>query len=451
MFIRSKQYYPVSSGNYISDSILISSNSRQSDFCTRLCVETDYTYKLGGVVCLLTLTYNNACLPYAVNPATSERFSCFSRSDIRKFLNLLKVRMFRSNVSYKYFLCCEFGGTTKRPHYHLLGFLHNKDHIKIFLDTIREIWSYGIVFPAPYGNPYTAAVLRSPRNGAAYASKYVCKDLSFWSLPALKRYVDFINKQTDFDYISKLKDALPRLYESNGVGEVGLSQFSDFPKLLKNGFFNPLTKKFTRIPNYLINKYLYYFAPALDGRVGIRGNKLYDRFLKASSDDLCAYKLSIYNTYLSKVNSLLNSSVSSFDFQKFNSILAKVTDKLRIDNSLSVSYLCRYVSFVRMYSSSFAEQFFDFKDLFDYDVIREYITLNADTSLRFSLNSNRCMSGSFSSVFFDYQDVISSLDTLTSMLDTYFTSASEKRISDLHEAWALSRNLKKLKYDTKLC
>lgn len=451
MFIRSKQYYPVSSGNYISDSALISSNSRQSDFCTRLCIETDYTYNIGGVVCLLTLTYNNASLPSAFNPATSERFPCFSRADIRKFLNLLKVRMYRANVSYKYFLCCEFGDTTKRPHYHLLGFLHNKAHIKIFLDTIREIWCYGIVFPAPYGNPYAAAVLRSPRNGAAYASKYVCKDLSFWSLPALKRYVEFINKQTDFDYISKLKDALPRLYESNGIGEVGLNQFSDFPKLLKDGFFNPLTKKFTKIPNYLINKYLYSFAPALDGRVGIRGNKLYDRFLKASADDLIFYKLSIHYSYLSKVNSLLSSSVSSFDFTMFNSILEDVADKLHIDNSLSVSYLCRYISFVRMYSSSFAEQFFEFKDLFDYDVIREYIKLNADTALRYSLIPIRCYSGSISSIFPEYQEVISSLDTLVSMLDVYFTTSTEKRISDQHAAWALSRKLKKLKYDAKLC
>ena len=451
MFIRSKQYYPVTSGNYISDSTLISSNSRQSDFCTRLCVETDYTYKLGGVVCLITLTYNDVCLPHAFNPATSERFPCFSRADIRKFLNLLKVRMYRANVIYKYFLCCEFGDNTKRPHYHLLGFLHNKEHIKIFLDTIREIWSYGIVFPAPYGNPYAASVLRSPRNGAAYASKYVCKDLSFWSLPALKRYVEYINKQTDFDYISKLKDALPRLYQSNGIGEIGLNQFTDFNKLLKDGFFNPLTKKFTKIPNYLINKYLYSFAPAFDSRVGMRGNKLYDRFLKASPDDLCAYKLSVYDSYLSKVNSLLNSSVSSFDFQKFNSILAKVTDNLRIDNSLSVSYLCRYISFVRMYSSLFVEQFFDFKELFDFDVIREYITLNADTLRRYSLMSSRCYSCSVSSVFPEYQEVISSLDTLASMLDTYFTAASEKRISDQHAAWALSRKLKKPKYDTKLC
>nr|DAK43072.1 MAG TPA: hypothetical protein [Microviridae sp.] len=201
----------------------------------------------------------------------------------------------------------------------------------------------------------------------------------------------------------------------------------------------------------MINKYLYSFAPALDGRLGIRGNKLYDRFLKASADDLCAYKLSIHDSYVSKVNSLLNSSVSSFDFHKFNSILAKVTDKLHIDNSLSVSYLCRYISFVRMFSSSFAEQFFDFKDLFDYDVIREYITLNADTLRRYTLMSSRCYSGSVSSIFPECQEVISSLDTLAYMLDTYFTSASEKRISDQHEAWALSRKLKKLKFDTKLC
>ena len=104
-----------------------------------------------------------------------------------------------------------------------------------------------------------------------------------------------------------------------------------------------------------------------------------------------------------------------------------------------------------MYSSSFAEQFFDFKDLFDYDVIREYITLNADTALRYSLMPARCYSGSFSSIFPEYQEVISLLDTLASMLDTYFTSSSEKRISDQREAWALSRKLKKLKYDTKLC
>ena len=89
--------------------------------------------------------------------------------------------------------------------------------------------------------------------------------------------------------------------------------------------------------------------------------------------------------------------------------------------------------------------------MFEYDVILEYITLNADTLRRYTLMSYRCFSGSVSSVFPEYQEVISSLDTLASMLDTYFSSASEKRISDQHEAWALSRKLKKLKYDTKLC
>lgn len=451
MFVKSLQYSPTSCGNYISDSALISSNSRQSDFCTRLCLETDYTYSIGGVVCLLTLTYSNKCLPYAFNPETRDRFSCFSRADIRQFLNLLKVRMYRAGVSYKYFLCCEFGDNTKRPHYHLLGFLHDKTSIKIFLDTIREIWTYGIVFPAPYGNPYVASLLRSPRNGASYASKYVCKDVAFWSLPALKRYVEYINKQHDDNYISSLKDALPRIYESNGIGEIGLNQFSDFNKLLHDGLFNPLTKKFTKVPYYLMNKYLYRFIPSLDNRTGKNNKRLYDRVLKASYNDLCSYKLNIFNSYESKVNSLLSSAVSDFDYSKFDSLCDKLCDSLSIDKLKCVSYICRYSSFVRIYSASFAEQFFDFSDLFSFDVIREFLCLNADTQLRYSLDSVRASSGSFSTVFPDFQPVISLFDDCVNMLDDYFTFVSEKRISDLHASWALSRKLKKLNFDPKLC
>lgn len=451
MFVKSSQYASVCRGNFVTDSSLISSNSRQSDFCTRLCLETDYTYRLGGVVCLLTLTYSNSHLPYAFNPVTRERFSCFSRSHIRQFLNLLKVRMYRAGVSYKYFICCEYGDRTKRPHYHLLGFLHDKKTIKVFLDTVREIWCHGIVFPAPFGNPYEAAVLRSPRNGAAYASKYVCKDVSFWSLPALKRYVDYIAKQSDDDYILSLKDALPRLYESNGIGCSGLDQFSDFGKILKGGLFNPLTKKFTKIPTYLLNKYLYDFVPAFNGRVGKKNKRLYDRVLRASYDDLFAYKMSVFNSYESKVRSLLAASVSDFDYRKFYSLLKSLSDSLSIDSEKSVSYVCRYASFVRLYSSSFAEQFFNIHDLFDFDVIKEFVCLNADTERRFALSPVRSSAGSVASVFTDYQDVFFCLDECVSMFDVFFTAVLERRISDMRSSWELSRKLKKLNFDPNLC
>lgn len=451
MFVKSSQYASVCRGNFVTDSSLISSNSRQSDFCTRLCLETDYIYRLGGVVCLLTLTYSNSHLPYAFNPVTRERFSCFSRCHIRQFLNLLKVRMYRAGVSYKYFICCEYGDRTKRPHYHLLGFLHDKKTIKVFLDTVREIWCHGIVFPAPFGNPYEAAVLRSPRNGAAYASKYVCKDVSFWSLPALKRYVDYIAKQSDDDYISSLKDALPRLYESNGIGCVGLEQFSDFNKLLKDGLFNPLSKKFTKVPSYLMNKYLYDFVPAFDGRLGKKNKPLYDRVLKASYDDLFAYKMSVFNSYESKVKSLLAASVSDFDYQKFDSLLKFLSDSLSIDRERSVDYVCRYAQFVRLYSSCFSEQFFDFHDLFDFAVIREFVCLNADTACRFALSPVRSSAGSVVSVFIDFQDVVRVFDECVSMLDVFFTAVSERRISDMRKSWELSRKLKKLNFDPNLC
>lgn len=451
MFVRSVQYSPVSCGNFISDSSLIMSNSRQSDFSTRLCLETDATYKRGGIVCMLTLTYSNHFLPHAFNPSSGEHFACFSRRDIRQFLNLLKIRMYRAGVSYRYFICCEYGDRTKRPHYHLLGFISRKTDIKVFIDTIREIWKYGMVFPAPYGDPYTAAALRSPRNGAAYASKYVCKDVAFWSLPSLKRYVEYISKQSDDEYISRLKDALPRIYESNGIGRVGLSQFSDFNSILKTGLFNPLTKKFTKIPKYLINLYLYDFVPAFDGRLGKRGNRLYDRVLKASYSDLVAYKMSIYTHYESKVKALLSSSVSGFDFDRFHVLSKALSDSMHVSQDLIPSYICRYGSFVRLFSSSFAGQFFEFGDLFCLDVIREFICLNADTRRRFELSEFRVTSCSFVSLFPDFQDIIHMFDECVLMLDSYFTAVSERRISDLRSSWKLSRKLKRLKFDPNLC
>ena len=200
-----------------------------------------------------------------------------------------------------------------------------------------------------------------------------------------------------------------------------------------------------------MNKYLYRFIPSLDNRTGKNNKRLYDRVLKASYNDLCSYKLNLFNSYESKVNSLLSSSVSDFDYSKFDSLCDKLCDSLSIDKQKCVSYICRYSSFIRLYSASFAEQFFDFSDLFSFDVIREFLCLNADTQLRYSLDSVRASSGSFSTVFPDFQPVISLFDDCVNMLDDYFTFVSEKRISDLHASWALSRKLKKLNYDPKLC
>lgn len=274
-------------------------NLGMSEWQTRLSYEIDSLYKRKGVAIFLTFTYNDDNLPYIQLGDVMQ--SCFDRKSVLKFLNQLKVRIYRlyGKRSYKYFFTSEYGSHTKRPHYHALFFLENVVNPTVFAETCRDLWVYGYMFPKfdlhkntyvdNFGKP-SQITIRSLAGGAKYVSKYITKDLSFYDLPHISAYLAD-NKNCD-------KNFLPKHWQSNGLGyslvENLLADRYDEVAInvaLTQGVFNPLFGKLMPIPRYAINKLMY--SNVYTGRVNVNGRKLYDRELSAFGKVYLRNKISV--------------------------------------------------------------------------------------------------------------------------------------------------------------
>lgn len=69
--------------------------------------------EVGGVGCMVTLTYDNIHLP--VNGSLCYR-------DVQLFFKKLRKRLGDEGKKLKYFVACEYGKRMDRPHYHILFF-----------------------------------------------------------------------------------------------------------------------------------------------------------------------------------------------------------------------------------------------------------------------------------------------------------------------------------------
>lgn len=252
----------------------------------RISKEIYTLYQTGGRCIFLTFTYNNDNLPYYEDKQAGFRFVCFNRDHVLQFLNVLKVNAYRrfGPSSYKYFFTSEYGKDTRRPHYHCLFFLSAGVDKKDFTELCRSLWQYGFMFPKYNGKTWVDnynrpcdVEIRSLYGGACYVSKYVCKDLSYFSLPEVDYYI------SDKKHYDNIKPYLPKHWQSNKLGFSALDEFEnkDFEKVLKEGIFNPLKGENVPLPRYVINKLLYKNVKTKDDylRLSKDGKPLYDREL----------------------------------------------------------------------------------------------------------------------------------------------------------------------------
>lgn len=157
------------------------------------CAEND------GYIMLDCLTYDNKHLPKLSHVwqflDKKVDFPCFSRIDVRKFIDMFYHRIQRAGFKGKvrHFLCGEYGtdpNKTHRPHYHLLLYVQSKDIDPVWLSNeISDCWSYGRTDGVKYrGRRYVlshnfidcsnaASSLRS----CSYVTKYVQKSSEFQS------------------------------------------------------------------------------------------------------------------------------------------------------------------------------------------------------------------------------------------------------------------------------
>ncbi len=94
---------------------------RASEWGTRLELEHMRT----GNSLFVTLTYSEENLPENVDEETGEIFNTLRKKDLRMFFKRLRNAVdrdpdYNEKVKIKYFGCGEYGGETKRPHYHAI-------------------------------------------------------------------------------------------------------------------------------------------------------------------------------------------------------------------------------------------------------------------------------------------------------------------------------------------
>lgn len=272
-------------------------DARKSMWEDRLCLEVGEWYKNGGIGLMITLTYNNSCLPRFRYDGKS--VVCFSSSDIQAFLARVKTRCNRmyGKDFYRYFICSEYGKNTKRPHYHCIFLIKDPSKYVEFVEMCRECWcwlylpdangvkrpasSLGFLFPKFDGKYYVDdrgrnkdPRFRSQKAGAKYVCKYICKDLDYYSLPLVK----------EFECLSSFQDKKPKSWKSNNLGFSAISTIVDtndcskIQDLLTKGVWCEITQKYVKLWDSAISRLMY--NNVYNGRVSVRtGKKLYDREL----------------------------------------------------------------------------------------------------------------------------------------------------------------------------
>lgn len=103
--------------------------TRRSHWSSRLYVEwqhSKYSY-------FYTLTYADENLTFV------DDIPVLLKSDVQKFLKRLRKRF--NHFRIRYFLCGEYGGLTRRPHYHILLFSTKK----LEYEDVRDTWQLGNV------------------------------------------------------------------------------------------------------------------------------------------------------------------------------------------------------------------------------------------------------------------------------------------------------------------
>lgn len=236
----------------------------QNSWVTRLGFDLKDLYDNGGVAVFLTFTYNDGCLPTS-SFLGDNLIPCFRREDVLNLLNNLKVLVNRryGKSMYKYFMCSEYGKFTKRPHYHGLFLLQNGVDSTWFSETCRKIWHHGFMFPRYKNGRYvdnlgatTSVELRNLNAACKYVSKYITKDIDYYDLPQIKRYLELREHLTD-ELRKYYNSCLPRHYQSKGIGASLLKRGVDPDTLLgyvKNGIYNPTTCKMDALPRYYVEK-----------------------------------------------------------------------------------------------------------------------------------------------------------------------------------------------------
>lgn len=275
-----------------------------------------------GVVFNFTLTYNNENLPKQFGIST------FQKSDIQKFLKLLRKWLVKDNVlpqeSIRYFVTSEYGHLHGRPHYHILFYIYHPVSPILFYKYVCKYWNRGFV---GYGKLGMEVLDYHALN---YACKYITKDSSYKSVvESVKlKYKELTDDKDLVNFDDFFKDFRQFHLESKGFGKCMLKYVTD-KQLFLGKVFNPFSTNISStlpIPLYIMRKVFYDEVKQDDGSIryelNIKGviRKLGNLNNQIDSD---CNKITSYRTYPNDENLLNELKYDSIDtfFDKWDTFL----------------------------------------------------------------------------------------------------------------------------------
>lgn len=411
-------------------------DTQKAAWSFRLRCELEELVKRGWWLGFCTLTYNDYSMPHFPRVLLNDWAEyditpmCFDKSIPRQWLIDLRQWLIRTydcvkrknelgeivkDDAIRYLLCCEYGEHTKRCHHHFLMALPSVCPPQEVFKNIHESWKYGFVFPKDFyggldghGYQHKPFVVDCVSAAAAYAAKYVCKDLAFFesfnrrdfkswvTIPAVEGFVD--------EKTVKLSDYLPFHMQSKSLGRAFVESLDDAKKLelLRNGCGFVGSPKLQHLPTYMRNKLLYtnYYFYNKDGVRTIR-RKPTDFFRRNYSlifEDKVKFYHEQINKFFDSGNLRFACQDDSKDYQKTKSKIA----------SYNLDYLAKFyaafggVSASCCYDVPFSDFWFsryqveeDSTAIYEVEFPKERNFLNFPTLVELHENLNKFMNLSF--------------------------------------------------------
>ena len=273
-------------------------NQAQEDWFLRTWKEIKDYNESGGAVVFFTLTYNNWNLPVYTDvasytdPDTGEIYDrvfhipCFSKYHKDKYINSLLKWFERRGVTgdnskgIRYIWTSEYGmdrNGTHRPHYHPLLFFP-KEAMDLFKNKtqlgnlIKSFWPYGFKY---FSEEKDGGMFVTSEFAGRYVTKYVVKDIGFFSQPEVNDYLYDVDGNLIKDRWTRFKPFAPKHWQSKSFG-VNLLDYCGKDEVFRDGlnfqFVADLEKgkrKVYRVPRYIERKALYkvdtlYYVPRDD-------------------------------------------------------------------------------------------------------------------------------------------------------------------------------------------
>lgn len=468
----SPRYYDIPCGHCIE-----CQENYKSEWQTRLSFHIHSLYKRGGQAVMLTFTYNDEHLPMYHDNINNFHFPCFNHNDVLSFLNLLKVNCWRrfGKSSYTYFITCEYGNDTQRPHYHAIFFLEPIiTNITDFCELCRNLWSHGFMFPKysaskhTYVDSYnqaTSPLIRSLNAGAKYLTKYVTKDFSYINNPLVSDYISVpANK-------ARMKPFLPKHWQSNRLGYTIIDHVNLFDKvalhnLFHTGIYNPLLGKNVPLPSYFLNKLIYKNVNSSKTEIPrpkdctsdpLNKKFHYDRELSSFGKEYLSFAfLSRVKRTENKISTILQ-LIKIDNVELYHQIYSSLSNLINYDKNY-IHSLALFHEFYKNLSDDILEDCLkstcgSFKDIFSDDFCSQIYVRSKDTKFLRHLRKT-CLIGEptfkrslFNSIFKDYIVVDAAYSKHSQFISKIRCEENLKRYTQLLE---LKRKYK-CRFDKTLC